>query len=185
MATILDPVNNNSSRAIAVRTGQPVRMLADSSTDWWINTNGGGWSQLNTPGVHVSVFTFTPSSVTRRFTFDDVQIGVNTNSAPSSTNLYLNVVDGPATVLHATDRIRNEALQDPPPNPNLLESDDPPLGFPLGMPGANRDGFGTVLLERAYEAGGPANLVSLYGPGLFLDSSGKLGSRTVSPSTKL
>jgi YD repeat-containing protein len=178
MAAILDPVNNNSSRAIAVRTGQPIRMVADSSTDWWINTNGGGWSQLNTPGVHVSTYTYTPSSVTRKFTFDDVQIGVNTNSAPGSANLYLNVVDGPVTVLHATDRIRNEALQEPPLNPNLLESDDPPLGFPLGMPGANRDGFGTVLLERAYEAGGPANLVSLYGPGLFLDSSGKLGSRT-------
>src|SRR5262249_43117186 len=27
-------------------------------------------------------------------------------------------------------------------------------------------------------AGGPANLVSLYGPGLFLDSAGRLGSRT-------
>src|SRR5262249_34979613 len=107
-----------------------------------------------------------------------VQIGVNTGSAPSSANLYLNVVEGPATVLHVTDRIRNEALQEPPLNPDVLEADDPPLGFPLAMPAANRAGFGTVLLERAYEPGGPANLVSLYGPGLFLDSSGKLGPRT-------
>ena len=69
-------------------------------------------------------------------------------------------------------------MSEPPLNPDVLESDDPPLGFPLAMPGANRDGTGTVRLESVYEPSGPANLVSLYGPGAFVDTAGNLSART-------
>jgi YD repeat-containing protein len=184
MATILDPSVTTSGSvitAVPVHTNQMLRLVADGATNWYQRTNAGttgAWTQV---GTNLATFVWvTPSTVTNRFTFDDVQIqvGSSTPLVSDTGGLHLNLIEGPAPVLTMTPRIRNEALAEPPAHSDMLESDDPPLGFPLGMPGANRDGLGTVLLERAYEAGGPANLVSLYGPGLFLDSSGMLGQRT-------
>jgi YD repeat-containing protein len=177
MATITDP---GASRAVAVRTSQALRMVASAATNWWAATNGGAYSQINGGGtVSVLVWT-TPSTITRRFTFDDVQIIAQATQPAQGTtgSLLLNVCEGPPAVLQVAAQVHNDALGDPPLRPNESGQDDPPLAFPLLMPGANRDGLGTILLETVSEPSGPANLAALYGPGLLLDTSGRLGSRT-------
>lgn len=178
MPNITEPVPTGS-RAIAVRLDQPVRMVADVASDWWVKIDTGAFTKLLSNNI-VFVYT-TPSTIFRRFTFTRIEIAVQTVGtvpAPTVGTLFLDVSESAVTVLHATDRIRNEAMEEPPLHSDMLESDDPPLGLPLAMPGANRDGMGTVPLDRAREQGGPANLVSLYGPGMFVESSGKMGVRT-------
>ena len=174
--TLVDPT---STSPIAVHMNQTLRFVASGPGDWYSRTNGGAWSAVLASNVITFVVT-TASSITNRFTFDSFDVAVVTTGSgtPSAPSVTFDVCEGPVAVLNVTSRIRNEALQEPPSHADMLESDDPPLGFPLAMPAANRDGLGTVLLERAYESGGPANLVSLYGPGLFVDTSGKLGQRT-------
>lgn len=176
MPSIIDPVPTGS-RAIAVRIGQPLRLVADANSDWYQKTDIGSFTLI---GSNTATLVWTPSSIFRRFTFSRVQIGVVTpgGGAPAAGTLFLNLVEGPVVVLHATSQIRNEAMEEPPSHPDLLESDDPPLGLPLAMAGADRAGMGTVSLERAREPGGAVNLVALYGPGMFVSSSGSLGVRT-------
>lgn len=181
MPTITTPA---ATRAVPVSPRQPIRMVADSATDWWqrTNTSSGAWTQINPGGTDTATLVWeTPSTVTRRTTFDRIQIQVNTGSAPGlgdTGGIFLDLCEGPTAVQWASDAIRNEALEEPSLRPWEGEDDDPPLGVPLHMPGANRDRLGTVLCETVSEAGGPANLVASYGPGVFVDTSGKLGVRT-------
>ena len=181
MPSITEPA---ATRAIAVSPRQPLRLVADSATDWWKRnqTTGEAWTQINPGGTDVAELVWeTPSSVTNRLTFDRIQIQVNTGSAPSDGDtggLHLNLCEGPAAVLWASAAVRNEAREEPSLRPWEGEDDDPPLGLPLAMPAANRDRLGSVLCETVSEPGGPSNLISSLGPGVFVDSAGKLGVRT-------
>src|SRR5271155_2630839 len=171
--TIVDP---SSSSPIAAHTSQPLRMVATAAADWYTRTNGAAFAKV-VSGSQTAVIV-TASTVTQLQTFDifDVAVVTTGGTAPTTPNITFNVCSGPVAGFQVAANIRNEALQEPPLHPDMLESDDPPLGFPLAMPAADRTNSGTVLLERAYEASGPSNLVSLYGPGFFLDSAGELGS---------
>jgi hypothetical protein len=173
--TIVDP---SSTSPIAVHTNQPLRMVATAAGDWYTRTNGAAFAKV-VSGSQIAVIT-TSATVTQLQTFDifDVAVVTTGGTAPTAPNITFNVCMGPVVGVQVAPSIRNEAVMEPPLFSDFLENDDPPLGFPLAMPGADRTNMGTVLLERSYEAGGPSNLVSLYGPGLFLDSAGKLGSRT-------
>ena len=184
MAAITIPA---ATRALAVQPGQPIAMTADGSTDWWqrnLTTGGeaGAWTQINDGGAVATLVRALPTSVTNRLTFDRIQIAVNTTTAPATSftgGLHLNLCEGPPAVLWATDQIRNEAREEPPLRPWEGDGDDdPPLGLPLFMPAANRDRLGTVVQETVLEPSGPASLVGLYGPGLFVDTAGRLGART-------
>src|SRR5579872_6052368 len=106
MATILDPALPTNV-SLAVRAGQSVRMVADSSTNWWTNTNGAGWVQVATSQTTL-VWT-APTSVTRRFTFDDVGIAVGATT-PSSPQILVNVFEAPQVVLQVTPSWPNDAL---------------------------------------------------------------------------
>jgi YD repeat-containing protein len=182
MATITTP---SATRSIAVQPRQPIAMVADVSSDWYQRnqTSGGAtgpWT-LITSAVTTLVWE-TPSTVTRRLLYDRLQLAVvDTGAAAPSTSLttglFLNLCEGPPAVQWVTDRMRNEAFEEPPMSPWAGESDDPPLETPLAMPGANRDGMGTELLETTSGPSGPANLVTSFDRGLFVDMAGKLGCR--------
>jgi len=176
MAAITDPAPT-SNRAVAIQTNQPVRLVSDTSMDWFVRTNGGGWSQFAT-GTLVAVWGGA-TSVTNRLTFDRVEIALGTAGVPdTATTRHFDLCEGPVACLWVSDQVRNEALEEPPLRPWEGEDDDPPLGVPLYMPGANRDNLGTVLCESVSEPGGPVNLVTGFRPGVFVDNAGKLGVRT-------
>ena len=181
MPTITRPL---ASRAVAVQVSQPLRLEADAPTNWWKRNQSASenWVQLNGGGGGpvATLFWEAPATITRRLTFDRVQVvAADTEPGGGETGgLHLNVCEGPVAVLWATAHAGHEALQEPPLRPWDDEADDPPLGLPLVMPAANRDGLATCPLESAAGAGGPANLVALYGPGLFVDTAGRLGCRT-------
>src|SRR5688572_17482487 len=142
MPTILDP---SATRAIAVRPLQPVRLEASAASDWYARTNAGISGAWSTIGSNVTSLVYTTaSSVIRRFTFDDVQIqltnpGAGAPPVTDTTGLRLNLCEGPVANLQVTSRLRNEALEEPPLRPDEDGRDDPSLGVPLLMPGANRD----------------------------------------------
>lgn len=176
MATITEPdLSSPAGRAIAVSPRQALHLVASASSTWSFRVNGGAWSTITTA---TEIFWTTPASVTNRFTFDRIDVAIGADpDAPEDTRT-LNLVEGPAAVLVATASIRNEAMEEPPLRPWEGEDDDPPHGVPLAMLGANRDRVGTVLLETVSEQGGPANLFASFGPGLFVDTAGKVGCRT-------
>src|SRR5438105_835900 len=122
MATIIDPALALNV-ALAVRAGQIVRMVSDTSTNWWTNTNGAGWVQVAT-GVSVFVWT-APTTITRRFTFDDVNVGLGA-SAPTLPSILVNVFEASPVVLQVTSQWPNDALSEPPATPFSDIHDDPP-----------------------------------------------------------
>jgi len=153
---------------------------SDAATNWWARTNGGSWSQINGGGTVASLVWSAPSSVTRRFTFDEVQVVAQASSpgAGETGGLHLNVCEGPVAGLQVTPAVENPAMQGPDPVPNLRETDDPPLGLVLDMLAANRDGLATLAPDRPAQPGGPADLVARYGRGLAVDTSGHLVARS-------
>ncbi|MCO5168154.1 MAG: hypothetical protein M9894_17570 [Planctomycetes bacterium] len=166
------------NRAVAVPTNQPVPMVADTTSDWFVRTNGGGWTQFAS-GANQAVWAGA-SSVTNRWTFDRVEIAIGEGSPSEPTIRHFNLCEGPVACLWATDQLPNPALEAPPLRPWDGEDDDPPLGTPLVMPGADRGGMGTTPCESASElgSGGPVSLLTSYDSGVSVDTSGRLGLRT-------
>src|SRR5581483_8904483 len=165
---ITEPASQGfTARAIGVRVGQPLRLTASPATYFWTQTNGGTWTAVSGLSSKVATVVYSPPSVTNYFTFDTVRIAAqDTTPAGGLTGDFrdFDVAIGPVTTLQATSSIRNESLREPLARPDDIEHDDPPLAFPLGMPGANRDGMGTVRIESPMESSGPANLASLLRP---------------------
>src|SRR5579872_5429676 len=124
MVTILDPIVTN---ALAVRMNQPLRLVADSSTNWWYTADGGTtWHQIGAVSASVMVWGGL-SSVTNHLTFDQVQIvaqTANPSGGVTGPTINVNVCEGPPAGLHVTESIRNEALEEPPLFPDALETDD-------------------------------------------------------------
>ncbi|MCO5170148.1 MAG: hypothetical protein M9894_27760 [Planctomycetes bacterium] len=170
------------SRPLAVQVHQSLSLKASAPTNWWKRnqTTSEAWVQLNTGGTTATLVWEAPATIANRLTFDRIQIFADASEPGSgeTEGLHLNVCEGPVAVLWATAQAHNAALEEPPLRPWDDESDDPPLGLPLVMPAANRDGMATYPLESAAGAGGPANLIAHYGPGLFVDTAGRLGCRT-------
>jgi YD repeat-containing protein len=165
-----------------VQTNQILRLKSDQpSWNWFSRVNEAANWTAGPTGTNVFVYT-TPTSVTEHLTFDRIQIAIGSGATPDTTTTrYFDLCEGPVAGLWASSSLRNPAAEEAPLRPDEWERDDPPLGLPFLMPGANRDGFGTMRLARASSAGGPANLVSLFGPGVFVDTAGKLGVRTPGP----
>ncbi|MCW8137751.1 MAG: RHS repeat protein [Planctomycetota bacterium] len=170
----------SSNRAVPVQAGQTLRLEAadfSSPPDWFLRVNGGAWSQF--AAGQTEVFLTTPTSVTERLTFDRLEVALGASSTPDTgTTRHFDLCEGPVATPLVTATKRNEALEEPPLRGSDGEDDDPPLGVPLAMLGPGRQGLATVPLETAAEQGGPASLVASLGPGLFVDSAGKLGCRT-------
>ncbi|MEZ6184154.1 MAG: hypothetical protein R3F62_03980 [Planctomycetota bacterium] len=172
--------NPSVSQPLAVRAGQTLTLVASSATNWWARTNGGAWSQINGGGTTDTLVWTVSTSVTRRFTFDEVQV-VDQASSPSAGEtggLHLNVCEGPVAGLCVTAAVENPAMQAPDPVPNVRETDDPPQGLVLEMLAASRDGLATLAPDRPAQPGGPADLVARYGRGLGVDTSGHLVARS-------
>jgi len=168
------------TQPLAVRAGQALTLESDAATNWWARTNGGSWSQINGGGTTASLVWSVSSSVTRRFTFDEVQVVAQASSpsAGETGGLHLNVCEGPVAGLQVTPAVENPAMQAPDPVPNARETDDPPLGLVLDVLAANRDGLATLASDRPAQPGGPADLVARYGRGLAVDTSGHLVARS-------
>ena len=177
MATIVEP-SPSGNRAVAVSRNQSLRLVADTAWNWFVRTNEGSWTQIGTAALEI-VYT-TSASVTNRLTFDRVEIAIGSGGSPdTSTTRHFDLCEGPPALLWATAQVDDEAMREPPARPWEGENDDPPLGTPWVMPGADRAGFASVLLETVSEQdAGPANLIASWSSGVFVDTAGGIGVRT-------